>query len=381
MEEELDEIYKENRNKRQIKRRNAKIILLFFLISYIIPKTEMSKKNETFDETTLTILEQKSLYDSITKQIDSPSAELKEDVLIVLSAAMRNENLTEEERNNIYRLASMLEDNPYLDENQAFESLKNLDILYRTNENPYVLGQYTYKDGEIEIFYDDSSHQTLYHELIHCIYSNENTKQLPAFLVEGVTELLANEYFSSKPFLEENSYPFEVAFIKVLCNIVTPEKILETYSTGNMEILRNKLAKVFGTSKQALELLEVANQIFTEYESNKIVSEDNMNRLLTYLDTYYREKSESNPDDLDEYLYYRDILAIMSMENSEGQYLHKLLTGGCYIKVYFSKKLREQYRETRLVSYMEAWDMTQVKASEYYKGILPENRTYNDIEN
>ena len=85
--------------------------------------------------------------------------------------------------------------------------------------------------------YSKTDEIVLEHELIHLLLMNIENRNVPYFLKEGIAELLNIEFFSNNPFLITKCYPFESLSIKMLCEITSPNTVLESYTTGNMNIL------------------------------------------------------------------------------------------------------------------------------------------------
>lgn len=288
---------------------------------------------------------------------------IMEDSLLILEGAVENTNLTEDEKKIIYSLTDVISDNPYLDEKEAYKSLRRVDIVYPDRGKDFaedVLGTYNYTEELIRIFEDNKNHDTATHELIHCLYTNKKTAGLPEYLYEGMTELLSNEYFSDSPFIEIGSYPFEIVMIKQLCEMVGSDNVLKTYSTGDMNIILNELSKTV-SKEESEEFLTNVELVFKDYRENDHLTTDDYAKVLAYIDKYYEAKRPISGiityDDVareELYSYYRGILELMTKEDSIVQYYYYLLDNGVKAKPYFSKKLLAEYPVLTTILYEES---------------------------
>ena len=177
-------------------------------------KVSEAEKDELFR-----LLEEESGLDNLNNERD-----------LILTAAANNPNLAKKEKQIIYSLVDIIEDNPHINKKTAYANLKDLNIIYTTRDEEVsesTNGIYLPVDNKITIFTDDKDNTILKHELIHCIFTNTNSYSLPRYLSEGVTELLVDEYFTETPFVEEDCYPYEIAIVKVLCEMVGSDNVLE----------------------------------------------------------------------------------------------------------------------------------------------------------
>ncbi len=272
---------------------------------------------------------------------------------LLLHAVDENLNLTEEEKEFLYQFKDLLEENPYLDCITTYQAMNELDIIYTTRGKEYpekIVGIYIPSENVIKIFSKDNNLDTLIHEIIHCIFMNQKEGNLPEFFIEGMTELLANEYFEENPFLEENSYPFEITMVKILCDIVGPDIVLKSYSTGNKELLEEAISNKLGSNSSS-RLLDNIDQLFKKYESGIPISEEEIKAITTSIDPYYHEKVEVDSIEYEMYLYNRSMIELLSTENPDIYYLFRLMSEGYYTKTYFSQKLQAKYPSNIKVLY------------------------------
>ena len=295
--------------------------------------------------------ELKELEEEVSTALGQPVKE--KDNAIIIGAAIENDNLTETEKETIYQFTDLLNDNPYLDKTNAYNNFEKLDIIY-DSEADYgkdVMGVYINYDNEITIIKESDDKGTILHELVHCTYSNNNFHKLPRFLNEGMTELLTNEYFMENPFIEETSYPFEITMVKILCEIVGPDKVLETYSTGDIKILEEALAEKTGLAEPH-ELIENMESVLNSYEEDKKVDKEKLNDINSFLDKYYSEVDKSSMD-YELYIYYKHIINYLGTDSPELGYIYDLMLDGYYVKPYFSSKLKEKYKDVFKAEYYQ----------------------------
>lgn len=271
-----------------------------------------------------------------------------------------NSHLDDDEKKLLLEFQQIIDDNPNLNQSDVYDNLSDVNIIYQSKEmeEDNVIGMYYPNKNQIRIFEDDWSHHTLIHELIHCIYSNEENRRLPVFFQEGVTELLADEYFSDNPFLEMDNYPFEVTMVKMLCEMVGEDIVLEVYTTGNEKLLIQELSKSMGIipSKIFISNLE---EMFQGYKNNNIPAEVHL-EVLQYLDSFY-SSSDINSDI---YTYNRNILQLMGEDYPNVCYREYIMENGYYQKYYFAQNKMNDNNEIIWKDYDE-YSKGKVKVKKY----------------
>ena len=273
---------------------------------------------------------------------------------LLLNAICCNDNLTEEEKEFCSQFMDVFNDNPYLDKERVYHSLLNLDISYKNRPYIYednVEGVYVDSYKSIGIFIDDKDNRVLGHELIHCICANDGN--LPRFFVEGMTELLANEYFASSPFVEFKNYPFEIYAVKMLCDTAGADVVLEAYTTGNMDLVYEALASYSGTVDDAKRAIDIMDKLISyldgktdevDFDNDQMTDE-----LFMYLNSVANNKYGDDPEvfNFDRSSYYYNQILFLNIFQANGKEainadLEEL---GVFCKPYFSSKLKEEYSE------------------------------------
>ena len=207
---------KKKKIKQAIKVASATILLSFILVKY----EKEAYINNIYENNELSISDEEAekLYQKISKETGENVVENER--VLVLNAIIENPNLTTEEKEQLYKFYDLLVENPYLNKEEAYTSLKQVKVSQKKEQAPKVKGGNKQKDYFVEGSYNVKSHkvkmyipktdseylETLYHEFIHCIYYNNETNMLPRYFMEGMTELLTNEYFTDTHYYEESSY-------------------------------------------------------------------------------------------------------------------------------------------------------------------------------
>ncbi len=269
--------------------------------------------------------------------------------LLPLYGTLKNEKLDESEKSLIYSLDELIKDNPYMDKNLSYLSMRELDIEYKERPNnidDIIVGLYSLKNNRIDIYNtkEKVESEIVIHEIIHSLFHNGKTALLPSYIEEGVTELLTNEYFASNPFLESTTYPFEIATIRIMCEMVGEEKVLKAYTTGNMAEIDMDLARKMGVADTTVFMIDL-KEIFDELEQGHPIDSIKKQRILSYLDTFFAAKLKNTNDtnQADIYFYNRDILDMMDKKDDFSNYWLYTQEHGYYTKAYFSKKLKAEY--------------------------------------
>ena len=296
--------------------------------------------------------ESKALSEELT--IVSRRKITEDDNALVISAVLENDNLTEEEKEYIYNLVDLLNDNPYLDKTYAYKNLREVDITYGiTPDKDYrkaVIGTYTDELNKIEIIDKEYRDETMYHELIHCVYGDDYIVKVPSFFNEGMTELLTNEYFSENPFLEELSYPFEVTMVKILCELIGEDKVLEAYSKEDISIVEKELKEKIGINDPE-EFLDSMERMSYCLQNQKSINKSDLNNILFTVTNYYENNVEVFSKEYDMYIYNTNLLKLLKKDFPYTSYKYYLTSQGYFTKAYFSKKLKEKYPDPQHVNY------------------------------
>lgn len=281
----------------------------------------------------------------------------------LLNAVCENDNLADKEKDICYKTINLIKDNPYLDKEEAYRSLRNVDVSYKYrpfNYDKTITGVYLYQYESIGIFEKDEDFNTLFHEIIHCIYSNEKTKNLPQYFKEGMTELLTNEYFSETPFLEATSYPFEIAAVKMLCEVTSPDTVLKAFSCGDMDIIAEEMSWITRDIEEARSALNSLENIFLKAKDsdsvNKLYQELSTDALGVFRGIVNVKYAEGS---LDRECYYYNEIVFSNLyydfayngfrDNLEEQgncykdYIQSLYDFGIKEKAYFSSDLIEKF--------------------------------------
>ena len=271
---------------------------------------------------------------------------------LLLNAIHCNDNLTDEEKEFCCGFIDMFNDNPYLDKERVYHSLLNLDISYKNRPYIYedsVEGVYIDKYKSIGVFVNDPDKAVLGHEVIHCICANDGS--LPTFFVEGMTELLANEYLSDSPFIEFKHYPFEIYAVKMLCDTAGPDVVLKAYTTGNMDLIYEALASYSGTVDDAKKAIGIFEKLFLfldgKSENLDFNNDEMTNDLFMYLNSVANNKYGDNPEEFNfdrSSYYYNQILFLNIFESKSKDAISADLEElGVFCKPYFSSKLKVEY--------------------------------------
>lgn len=273
---------------------------------------------------------------------------------LLLNAIHCNDNLTDDEKEFCCGFIDMFNDNPYLDKERVYHSLLNLDISYKNRPYIYddsVEGVYIDKFKSIGIFVDDPDKAVLGHEVIHCICANDGC--LPTFFVEGMTELLANEYFSESPFIEFKNYPFEIYAVKMLCDTAGSDVVLKAYTTGDMNLVYEALASYSGTVDDAKKAIGIFEKLFLfldgKSENLNFNNDEMTNDLFFYLNSVANAKYGDNTDEFNfdrSSYYYNQILFLNIFDSKSKDAISADLEElGVFCKPYFSSKLKLEYSE------------------------------------
>ena len=248
--------------------------------------------------------------------------------------------------NVFYGFININKDNPYIDREEAYRSLRNVDVLYKCRPYFYdktVQGAYFHERESIGIFEKDENNMILKHEGIHAIFCNGKTVNLPKYFKEGMTELLVNEYFENKPFVELENYPFEIAGVKMLCEVTSPDVVLQAFSTGNMDLIALDMAKITGDVDVARKALDAFGKVYLKYygELEEDLSyEDIVNDCIPVFRGIITAKYEEKDSNRVSYFYNEILLGNIFYDGAYDKYVDDLVEFGSDHKAYFSSELK-----------------------------------------
>lgn len=349
-------------------KKNLSKLLLTMLLSTSLISMGINYKelfdNNIYDEDDNLVIDE----DEYNKMLDELSIILDKDLTeddlnyLLLYSVFSNNNLSDIEKDKIYNLITMIEDNPYIDKDVAYRDLSNLKIIYTnrgfdTEED--VIGRYNCNKDIIEIYEDNSNEDVLYHELIHCVYSNENTMNLPSFLVEGTTEILEKEYFSKDIYLEEDCYIYEVVLVKILCELTSPDCVLKAYSTGDINCISNEICKYSDFDLNEInKMLYSMDNLFKD--NDKKFFDFEYSNTITFINSIYNNKKKDDNFDKINCKYLIDLFSNMSTSLRVFDYFNYLEKNGVSTKIYFNSSIKED--DYTYVDYKFNLDENEYKA-------------------
>lgn len=330
------------------------------------------KEENIYDDNELTItaddiaMINEELEEELNMTIDS-----NDESYLILSAIMNNDNLTKEEKELFYNLFYVVEDNDkYINKEELYKNWINIDIKYPNKKiNESLCGIYYINENCIKIY--DNKESTKNHEGIHSVFTySPDVKYYSRSISEGVPELINKEYCSDDPFVADDTYIYEMVYVKMLCDIVGKDKVLEAFAKKDLTVVSKAMAKCGGSEEDALNVLLVLEDTLdklNEMENGGSVvlsySFDEIGLALSKLDDYYI----INMKDLstfDSYVYNRDLFGIMFYGKGQEGYLDFIKQNGVLEKAYLSSELMNEYPNTNIVSYE---DRTIVEVKKFIK--------------
>lgn len=267
-------------------------------------------------------------------------------VNLLLYAITQNQNIDEIERNLLFKLEPILEMD-CIDSNTAYNNLLNLKIEYTKRPSDIddsIKAIYTYSDNTVKVFENKKSFnkEILLHELVHVLFSDNKLNELPTFLIEGMTELLTNEYLANDHFQERNTYPFEIAMTKILCEMVGEEEVLKSYCEKNTSRIITKLSE-YSSHLEGKIFISNINEVFKSFKNGDSIPKEKYNEMIEYMDQYIYNNYQQDTSKIETYNYYKGIINLIYKDNPYLRYNQYLYDNGVKIKVYYSKKLKDNY--------------------------------------
>lgn len=210
-----------------------------------------------------------------------------------------NSNIDEKYKDSIYDFSRYIDNNIYIDREELYDKFSSLEVESITNVS--YAAQFDKQNNSIIIAegFDDS----ITHELFHFSMSNK-CNDYTSYLNEGMTLLLNNEYFPNREtqFVEYNDP--RIITVKMLSEIITPEKMLESYTKCDQQIIKDELFKIVNNSKLADSLIRIMDEYCDIYASNNCdfgkTNKETIkqrNEIINILNIYYQKRFNKNITD------------------------------------------------------------------------------------
>lgn len=361
-EKRLKKQIKEQKRKKRIKKKITIYLLYTILLttnikalkdSYIDYKNSITN---IYTDNDLNLSE-----DELIKMVENLEEEFtvdnkKIEDYLLFNAIKENENLTAEDKEVFYHLYDMITENPYINREEIYNDLLCLKIIRTERPNNIrenVLGTYSEFYNEINI-YEDKDNEVINHESVHALFTNSENINVIRFIKEGMTELLSKEYSSKDPF-KINCYYYEIVTIKLLCEIIQPESILEYYSTGNITKVLQELAHYGKTTIEEAE--KVLDNIETILLKNQecpvyVPYTEEASEIFLFLDTCVQNKKEEiNYFTTENYEYNKIKLLTIFTEDLDLSESQILVIPKEENKAYFCKELKKTGENKTMKNY------------------------------
>ena len=200
----------------------------------------------------------KIILDTVDNPFDEEMITFSGEMLtdILMDSLEENPFLKECDLETALKLEQYIHDNPYLDYGNLYDDFSSFGVVDTDLTLGSIGGQ---KFDEFIIVYDSSNRdllsyqRILEHELVHRTGHLENS-----FLNEGMTSLIVYEYMED--FKVTDGYFDQLLVTKILCELITPEKMLEAYSKNNMNIIKNELLKLNPNEENYQAFMELLEQ-------------------------------------------------------------------------------------------------------------------------
>ncbi len=292
---------KEEKNKKLLLSILSSSMAFYLIVANLLSfkgeiKLQMAKKeypNQLDDYSTFDDLTEKEQYVfeqlavDLENVMDDHEYSLKDkgsiDDYYLLTAIYENKNFNDYERENLYKVYEVIKDNKYIDKQEVYARLRTVmvkrenhkkedrrDKLF-THEDVWVLASYRFNLNQLVFYdYENLADSTILHELMHILFP---CNYLSKSFSEGFAELLTLEYFPDEAQAgAETCYFQEIAYVKLLCEIIGSDKVLQIASLNDSELLEEELSQQFCDKKAVKRWMHVEQ-----------LNEDNLTNYLSDL--------------------------------------------------------------------------------------------------
>lgn len=192
-----------------------------------------------------------------------------------------NPNLTDEEKDIIYNISDFVDDYyEFIDYDNACYQLQNFDIEYKPQEKADIAtaGDWDYISHYMRFYIIDDSQYSLKnntvakHELVHLISVNGDF--FPLALEEGIDSLICAEYDQ-----EYDAYYKQRIITMMLCEIIDPEIIIESYLQKDFNIIKEELLKIDDDKSKIKKLEKLLEKYQEAFNKNTKTVGKSLNKL------------------------------------------------------------------------------------------------------
>ena len=336
-------------------------IVMFILCTFMYSKGEKENRGKEIapynfssisydglDENTLNIL---------SEELNVSINEDNKDDISLFNAIYNNKNLNEEQKNTFYGYYSVVEDIINLDKNRAYDSFSRVSVNYVEKDDkvaPNTLGDYDYSTGKINIYTTDTDNSILLHEGVHCLFSSYSNISLPRAFQEGMTELITNEYYSADPFYEGYTYPLEVSYVKMLCELVGTDRVLDAYVKGDYSLIYREMDKYNnGAEMSNYKILDVYEDAYSNIDHIGDARYSNEDRAKAYQLIEEVNNKRNGTSNNKDFKYLHELSGAGFEENATEFFSNYIFYYGVLEKVYISNNLKAEFPNSNTVKFSD----------------------------
>lgn len=184
-------------------------------------------------------------------------------VNVLMEVLDTNPSINEQDAMIAESLRQYLIESSYFDYEKCYQDFRDLKIMHSNNIDGNY-GAISFLDKKvIQTYYSKDKDPSLYradleHELTHFTGFLQCS-----FLNEGIVSLIVSEYMEN--FELTNFYYDQIIATKILCELITPEKMLEAYQKRDDSIIQGELLKINSDPSDYYSLLSLFNEYHNEY--------------------------------------------------------------------------------------------------------------------